>query len=70
MTVKPARKPKEGLTEAQVRAIVRDELRKLNGLDGPQVMDGWKHDAAHSATQAQVTAQWERDKAAGVALTG
>lgn len=46
-----------GLTEDEVRAIAREEIEK------------WKHDAAHTVTQAQVTAQWERDKEAGVALT-
>lgn len=48
------------LTEAQIRAIVRDEMAKSSMT--------WKHDAAHTATQAQVTAQWERDKAAGISV--
>lgn len=46
------------LTEAQVRAIVREEMAAILA---------WKHDAAHSATQDQATAQWTRDKAAGFA---
>lgn len=49
------------LTERRVREIVREELAALKGLLT------WQHDAAHTATQAAVTAQWERDKAAGVA---
>lgn len=58
-TEQPAPAPRQkSLTEAQVRAIVREEMAGLLA---------WQHDAAHMATQAQVTAQWERDKAAGVA---
>ena len=49
---------KKPLTEAEVRAIVREEMAHI--LD-------WRHDAAHSATQSACTEQWERDKAAGVA---
>ena len=51
---KPEPKP-AGLTEAQVRAIVREELAS------------WKHDAGHSATANREAAQRARDEASGVA---
>lgn len=48
---------KKPLTEAEVRAIVREEMAHI--LD-------WQHDAAHTTTQAAVAAQWARDKKAGI----
>ena len=47
--------PAKALTADDVRAICREEFSK------------WKHDAAHTASQAACDAQYARDVEAGIA---